>query len=97
MTLFFENAKSLYIGDEIDINVPCQSNMIAGYEFEAAVDIILSKEWPPCTKNRIARCRELGWPKQQIFDNVVFSGCVCVPIGTCSNQSKHDIATDLEL
>lgn len=92
--LFFENAKPLYIGDEVDMHGPCQSNIIAGYEFEAAVGFI-SKEWPPCTKNWMARCRNFGWPEQQIFDNMVSSGCVCVPIG--SKQSRHDSAPDVDL
>lgn len=34
--------------------------------------------------------RELRWPELQIFDNMVSSGCVCLPIG--SKQSRHDNA-----
>lgn len=92
--LFFENAKPLYIGDEVIKHGPCQTNKIAGNDYDAAVGFEC-KKWPPYTKNWVARCRKFGWPKQQCFDSMVSSGCVCVPIG--SKQSRYDNAPDLEL
>lgn len=59
MTLFFENAKSLYIGDEIDINMPCQSYLIAGYEFEAAVDILFIQRMAPVHKKLDCKMQEI--------------------------------------
>lgn len=38
----------------------------------------------------MARGRKFRWPEQQIFDNMLSSGCVCLAIG--SKQSRHDNA-----
>lgn len=42
--LFFENGKSLYIGNKVVVHGLCQSNIIAGYKFEAEVGF-KCKEW----------------------------------------------------
>lgn len=57
--VLFEKAKSVYIGDEVDINGPCQSNMIAGYEFEAAVDILFIQRMAPVHKKLDCKMQEI--------------------------------------
>lgn len=58
--------------------------------FKVAVGFISKERQKKKINKWMAGGRELRWPELQIFDNMVSSGCVCLPIG--SKQSRHDNA-----
>lgn len=92
--VFLEAARSIYYGDKVFKHGPCQTNTVAGNDFDTAVGFAC-KKWPSQTNHLIERCKKFGWPEKHILDNMMSSGCFSVPTG--SKQSRHDNDTNLEL
>lgn len=85
--MFLEAARSLYYGDKVFKHGPCQTNTVAGNDFDTAVGFTCKKR-PSQTNHLIERCKKFGWPEKHILDNMMSSGCFSVPIG-----SKQTVTT----
>lgn len=85
--MFLEAARSLYYGDKVFKHGPCQTNTVAGNDFDTAVGFTC-KKWPSQTNHLIERCKKFGWPEKHILDNMMSSGCFSVPTG-----SKQTVTT----
>lgn len=90
---YLENADKLYFGQKVVKHGPCQTNTVAGNEYDGAVGFV-GRKWPPQANDWVSRGMRFRWPEVKVLENIVFSGCHFVPIG--SKQSRHENGPNLD-